>query len=136
VKRQREPSPFVDADRGERIKDMDHEGVDVNLTLPSGWLGTWTAGDDVALEVAMHRAYRRWMADYCSAFPNRLGGVILAGARDIECVLAEIRHWGQASWTWGLMVYAPVGIPLDHPAEPLYAKAAEFDLPPCSTPSR
>ena len=46
VKRTREPSPLVDADPGERIKDMDHEGVDVNLTLPSGWFGTWTAGDD------------------------------------------------------------------------------------------
>jgi tetratricopeptide (TPR) repeat protein len=30
---------------------------------------------------------------------------------------------------WGLMVYAPVGMPLDHPTlEPLYAAAAEFDL--------
>ena len=53
VKRTREPSPLVDADPSERIKDMDHEGVDVNLTLPSGWFGTWTAGDDVALEMAM-----------------------------------------------------------------------------------
>ena len=96
VKRTREPSPLVDADPGERIKDMDHEGVDVNLTLPSGWFGTWTAGDDVALEMAMYRAYHRWMADYCGAYPNRLGGVILAGARDIDGALAEIRRWGQA----------------------------------------
>src|SRR5207248_497529 len=73
VKRTREPSPLVDADPGERIKDMDHEGVDVNLTLPSGWFGTWTAGDDVALEMAMYRAYHRWMADYCGAYLNRLG---------------------------------------------------------------
>ena len=72
---------------------MDLEGVDVNLTLPSGWFGTWTAGDDVALEMAMYRAYHRWMADYCGAFPERLGGVILACARDIEGSLAEIRHW-------------------------------------------
>jgi hypothetical protein len=27
VKRMRDPSPDVDADPGERIKDMDHEGV-------------------------------------------------------------------------------------------------------------
>jgi uncharacterized protein len=129
VKRTREPSPLVDADPGERIKDMDHEGVDVNLTLPSGWFGTWTAGDDVVLEMAMYRAYHRWMADYCGAYPTRLGGVILAGARDIDGALAEIRRWGQASWAWGLMVYAPVGMPLDHPTlEPLYAAAAEFDL--------
>ena len=129
VRRTRQPSPLVDADPGERIKDMDHEGVDVNLTLPSGWFGTWTAGDDVVLEMAMYRAYHRWMADYCGAYPTRLGGVILAGARDIDGALAEIRRWGQASWAWGLMVYAPVGMPLDHPTlEPLYAAAAEFDL--------
>ena len=113
----------------QRIKDMDFEGVDVNLTLPSGWFGTWTAGDDVALEMAMYRAYHRWMADYCGAYPNRLGGVILAGARDVEGALAEIRRWGHASWAWGMMVYAPAGMPLDHPAlEPLYAEAAELDL--------
>jgi len=120
VKRTRQPSPLVDSDPGERIKDMDHEGVDVNLTLPSGWFGTWTSGDDVALEMAMYRAYNRWMADYCGAYQNRLGGVILAGARDIDGALVEIRRWGRANWAWGLMVYAPVGMPLDHPAlEPL-----------------
>jgi len=90
VRRTRQPSPLVDADPGERIKDMDHEGVDVNLTLPSGWFGTWTAGDDVVLEMAMYRAYHCWMADYCGAYPNRLGGVILAGARDVDGALAEI----------------------------------------------
>jgi hypothetical protein len=49
VEREREPSPRVDHDPAERIRDMDYEGVDVNLTLPSGWFGTWTTGDDVAL---------------------------------------------------------------------------------------
>jgi len=58
VKREREPSPRVDADPTERIRDMDYEGVDVNLTLPSGWFGTWTSGDDVALEAADRRAAR------------------------------------------------------------------------------
>ena len=80
VARERQPSPEVDADPAARIADMDYEGVEVNLTLPSGWFGTWTAGEDVALEMAMYRAYHRWMADYCGDYPNRLGGVILAGA--------------------------------------------------------
>jgi hypothetical protein len=93
VKRSRQPSPLVDDDPAERIKDMDHEGVDVNLMLPSGWFGTWTAGDDVALEIAMYRAYHRWMADYSNAYPTRLGGVILAGARDIDGALEEVRTW-------------------------------------------
>src|SRR5437868_6340050 len=108
---------------------MYHERVDVNLTLPSDWCGTWTADDDVALEMAMYRAYHRWMSDYCGAFPQRLGGVILAGARDIDGSLAEIRRCAGARWAWGLMVYAPVGMPLDHPdLEPLYAAAADLDL--------
>jgi hypothetical protein len=88
VKRTREPSPQVDADPGARIADMDFEGVDVNLTLPSGWFGTWSAGDDISHEMAMYRSYHRWMEDYCSAYPKRLGGVILAGARDLEGGLA------------------------------------------------
>ncbi len=129
AKRRREPSPQGDADPAERLKDMDYEGTDVNLTLPSGWFGTWTSGDDVALEMAMYRAYHRWMADYCAAAPSRLGGIVLAGARDIEGALGEIRRWGRAAWAWGLMVYAPAGMPLDHPAlEPIYRAAAEHDL--------
>jgi uncharacterized protein len=130
VARQRQPSPLVDAEPSARIADMDLEGVEVNLTLPSGWFGTWTAGDDVALEMAMYRAYHRWMEDYCGAFPLRLGGVILAGSRDVAGSLVELRRCGREGWAWGVMVYAPLGVPLDHPdLEPIYAAAAELDLP-------
>lgn len=129
VKRSRDPSPRVDADPSERIKDMDYEGVDVNLTLPSGWFGTWTAGDDVALEQGMYRAYHRWMQDYCADYPERLGGVILACGRDVPGSVEEIRRWGKSCWAWGLMLYAPYGMPLDHPDfEPIWAEAAEHDL--------
>ena len=129
AQRDREPSPLVDNDPAERIKDMDHEGVDVNLTLPSGWFGTWTAGDDVALEMGMYRAYHRWMEDYCGKYPQRIGGVILVCARDIKASVEEIRRWGKSRWAWGLLVYAPYGMPIDHPdIEPIWAEAESFDL--------
>jgi uncharacterized protein len=129
VARQRQPSPLVDADPSARIADMDYEGVEVNLALPSGWFGTWTSGDDLALEMAMYRAYHRWMADYCGAYPRRLGGVILAGSRDVAGSLVEMRRCGGADWAWGVLVYAPFGVPLDHPdLEPIYAEAAALDL--------
>ena len=125
----RKPSPLVDYDPAERIKDMDYEGVDVNLTLPSGWFGTWTASDDVALEMGMYRAYHRWMEAYCGAFPDRLGGVILVSARDVPGSLEEIRRWGKSRWAWGAMVYAPYGTPLDHPdLEPVWAACQDQDL--------
>src|SRR3954470_10218128 len=129
VKRERDPSPRLDADPSERIKDMDYEGVDVNLTLPSGWFGTWTASEDVSLEAGMYRAYHRWMQDYCSDYPSRLGGVILACGRDVKSAVEEINRWGKSKWAWGVMLYAPYGVPLDHPDfEPIWAAAAEHDM--------
>src|SRR4029078_12356516 len=76
VARAREPSPLVDADPAARIADIDQQGGDVNLTLPSGWFGTWTSGDDIALEMAMYRAYHRWMAGYFAGVPPALGEVV------------------------------------------------------------
>ena len=129
VARERDVSPRVDDDPAERIKDMDYEGVDVNLMLPSGWFGTWTAGEDVALEMGMYRAYHRWINDYCAAHPERLGAVMLASARDVAGSVAEMRRYGKARWAWGVLVYAPYGMPLDHPdLEPVWAAAEALDL--------
>jgi hypothetical protein len=63
VKRDRAISPDVDRSSAARI-------ADVNFLLPSGWFGTFTTGEDVALEMGMYRAFHRWMADYCGSIPN------------------------------------------------------------------
>ena len=129
VKRERDVSRRGDHNPAERIKDLDYEGVDVNLMLPSGWFGTFTAGEDVALEMGMYRAYHRWMQDYCGDYPQRLGGLILTSARDVEGSVAELKRWGNARWAWATMVYAPYGVPLDHPdLEPIWAASANLDL--------
>jgi predicted TIM-barrel fold metal-dependent hydrolase len=123
------PLPRAETDPSERIKDMNREGVDVNLTLPSSWFGTFTAHDDVTLETAMYHAYHRWMADYCGAFPDRIKGVILACARDIAESLKEIERCAQEDWPLACMVYAPSGFPLDHPdLEPVWAACQHHDL--------
>lgn len=128
-KREKNPDPEGDVDPAKRIADMDYEGVDVNLMLPSGWFGTWTTGDDVALEMGMYRAYHRWMDDYCKKYPGRLGSVMLLSARDPEGSVAEIKKWGKSHWAWGILVYAPAGSPLDHPdIEPIWKAAADHDL--------
>jgi hypothetical protein len=73
VKRERAISPDVDRSSAARIADMDFEGADVNFMLPSGWFGTFTAGDDVALEMGMYQAFHRWMAEYCGQYLGRAG---------------------------------------------------------------
>ena len=125
----REPVPTVDHDVHSRIQDMDLEGADVNLLLPSGWFGAFTTVPDLSLELAAFRAYNRWMADYCGAYPDRLGGVIILSGRDVEGGLRELARCANERWPWGIFVYAPYGKPLDHPDfEPYWAAAQEHDL--------
>jgi predicted TIM-barrel fold metal-dependent hydrolase len=125
----RKPNPTVDVDVSARIADMDFEGVDVNFMLPSGWFGTFTADEDVTLEMGMYRAYHRWMEDYCKPHPKRLGGVILVSPRDVKASIEEIRKWGKSQWAWGVLPYAPYGTPLDHPdLEPIWKEAEAHDL--------
>ena len=123
------PDPLCERDATVRIKDMDSEGVDVNLMLPSGWFGTWTTVDDAAIETAMYEAYHRWMRDYCAAFPSRLKGVICVAARSVETSLAELHRAAKEAWPLAVFVYAPYQFPLDHPdLEPIWKAAADYDL--------
>jgi len=123
------PNPLCERDPAARIRDMDIEGIDVNLMLPSGWFGCWTTIKDVGLETALYEAYHRWMADYCAAFPSRLKGVILAAARDVQTSVAEIERAAKEAWPLAVFVYAPYQFPLDHPdLEPIWKAAADNDL--------
>lgn len=125
----RDPNPNVDRDPAARMADLDIENVDVNLLLPSGWFGSFTALPDLTLELAAYEAYNRWMKDYCGAFPHRLGGVILASARSVSASVREIERCAAEPWAWGLFPYVPYGTPLDHPdLEPLWAAAEAYDL--------
>ncbi len=127
--RDRNPDPEGDINPAKRIADMDYEGVDANLMLPSGWFGTWTTGDDVKLEMGMYEAYHRWMDDYTKDYKGRLGSVMPLSARDPQGSVEIIKRWGKAHWAWGILVYAPAGSPLDHPdIEPIWKAAADHDL--------
>jgi uncharacterized protein len=125
----KEPNPRGDYEPAARIADLDYEGVDANLLLPSGWFGCWTAIDNTALENAMYRAYNRWMKDYCAAYPERLTGVILVSGRDVDGSLPELKRAAKEPWAMSVFVYAPYGMPLDHPSlEPYWGVAEENDL--------
>jgi uncharacterized protein len=123
------PRPHAETDPAERIKDMNREGVDVNLTLPSSWFGTFTADPDVELEAAMYRAYHRWMSEYCSAYPSRIKGVILVCFRDLENSLKELEARAQEDWPLAAFVYAPSEAPLDHPKlDAVWARCQDLNL--------
>jgi len=123
------PTDRVSFDPHARIKDMDIEGVDVNMMLPSGGLPALCGLDDVGIELAMYEAYHRFLNDYCSPYPDRLTSVILVSGRDVPASVAEIRRCAREDWPVGVFPICPPGLSLDDPAwEPIWAEAQEQDL--------
>jgi uncharacterized protein len=123
------PSDRVSFDPHARVKDMDLEGIDVNMILPSGGVPAFCALEDVALEQALYRAYHRVLAEYCAPYPERLTSVVLVSARDADASVAEIRRCGEEPWPVGVFPICPPELSLDDPAwEPIWAAAEAYDL--------
>jgi predicted TIM-barrel fold metal-dependent hydrolase len=123
------PSERVSFDPEARVRDMDLEGVDVNMVLPSGGVPAFCALDDVPLELAMYQAYHRFLKDYCGPYPDRLTSVVLVSARDAAGSVAEVRRCSREDWPVGIFPICPPDLPLDDPAwEPIWAEAQEHDL--------
>jgi uncharacterized protein len=120
------PTPGGSDDDAEaRVRDMDEEGVDVQLMLP----GLPPATDDVEIELAFIRANHRYTNDFCSKYPHRLKSLIVVSNRAIAESVQEIRKWARAPWVVGIQPNLTVGFPLDHPdLEPIWAAANEEEL--------
>ncbi len=68
-----------------RMADMDEDGVDAEVLYGSGVGGGITLRTaDRPLRFALMRAYNDWLAQFCSAAPDRLVGI------------AEVPHWDTA----------------------------------------
>jgi predicted TIM-barrel fold metal-dependent hydrolase len=123
------PDDRVSFDSHARIKDMDIEGVDVNMVLPSGGIAAFSGLDDAAVELSMYQAYHRFLKDYCAPYPDRLTSVLHVTVRDVAASVAEIRRCGKERWPVGIFPVCPPGMTLDDPDwEPIWAAAQEHDL--------
>ncbi len=123
------PSDRVSFDPHARVRDMDIEGIDVNMVLPSGGVPAFCAVPDVALELAMYGAYHRFLKDYCAPYPDRLTSVILVSGRDAAGSVAEMRRCAREDWPVGIFPICPPEMSLDDPDwEPIWAAAQDLDL--------
>ena len=72
----------------DRIVELDREGIDVAVLYPS--LGLGIGGlDDAEHAVLACRIYNDWLADYCSAAPDRLIGVGAVPMQDPVAAVVE-----------------------------------------------
>jgi predicted TIM-barrel fold metal-dependent hydrolase len=80
---------------GERLADMDRDGMDAAVLFGGGPLGT---GND-ELFMASFSAYNRWLADFCSYERSRLCGVAYVPMRDVQQTVAMMKDAAKLGFT-------------------------------------
>ncbi|HEY2665053.1 MAG TPA: amidohydrolase family protein [Candidatus Binataceae bacterium] len=126
------PDPRGGSDPKARMKDMDREGIDVAVLFATV-VSSFCALKDVEFEIAMIRAYHRWLAEYCAAYPTRLKGVAVVPMRAPEIAAAEIKRVSKEPWAVGVYLSGHMEDKLlDHPMfRPIWDACQAEDLPAC-----
>jgi predicted TIM-barrel fold metal-dependent hydrolase len=118
------------SDSKTRLEAMDMEGVHLAVLYPS--MGIWFGGvRDARFAGALCRAYNDWIAEYCSADPERLKAVGVLPVQDIAEARRELaRVVNDLGLVGGII---PVPIPEknvgDRELHPLYEEAQRLDVP-------
>ena len=113
-----------------RIKDMDNEGWDIQVCLPTKAVSLpGFIPDDV--QGAMCVAYNSWAHDFCSGAPERIKFTATVPGHDIDDMVAEIRR--SVSELGAVSVFLPKAIPEKMWHHPDYTKVwetvTELDVP-------
>jgi predicted TIM-barrel fold metal-dependent hydrolase len=138
-----QPLPYIPAPEGGwdipaggsnaklRLADMDMQGIAQSVLFPT--LGLAFAGlADIEVQAGLCRAYNNWLAEFCSADPQRLIGVAVVPQGDIAGCLSEARRAvGELGFRAVMLRPNPVkGRGLDHVYwEPLWDLLEELNVP-------
>ncbi len=117
----------------ERVKDMELEGIDVQVLFPTQGLFI-QAVSNAPLAAALCRAYNNWLADYCRACPGRFVGIGAVPLHDVKEAVKEARRAVTQLGMKGIFVRPnPLnGRTLDDSLyDPLYAEIQELDVTLC-----
>jgi predicted TIM-barrel fold metal-dependent hydrolase len=113
-----------------RLRDMDKLGVELQVIYPTLFLVYLT--DDAPLEIALCRAYNRWLAEACAKSGGRLRWVVVPPLRAVEESVKEIK-WAKDHGAVGVFFRGLEGDKtLDNPYFfPVYQAAMDVDMPIC-----
>ena len=113
-----------------RLRDMDRLGVDVQVIYPTLFLMYVT--DDADLEIALTRAYNRWMWQVWEKSDGRLRWTCVPPLRNVEASLDEIEQ-AKEHGAVGIFFRGMEGErTLDDPYFfPVYEHASRLNLPIC-----
>jgi len=118
------------ADPVTRLAHKDRMGVGVQVIYPTLFIAYLT--EDVALEVALCRAYNRYMADVWARGRNELRWVVVPPLRSTEASLEEI-NFGRDHGATGVLFRGIEGERslADPFFYPVYSEASRLNMPIC-----
>ncbi|MCZ7526539.1 MAG: amidohydrolase [Acidimicrobiia bacterium] len=126
-------------DVAERVKDMDLDGVHVQLNFPSfpGFAGsTFLGATDKDLATACVVAWNDFMLDeWCAHTPDRFIPMVMVPLWDVDAAVAEVQRTAAKGARAITFSEAPhrVGLPSFHSGhwDPLLAAAQDAEMPLC-----
>jgi predicted TIM-barrel fold metal-dependent hydrolase len=130
-------------DANRRLKELDREGISGEVIFPDFGLPFELHPPLVAAIVgyqrtpeqveAANRAYNRWLVDFCSTAPDRMGGLAVLSFADPDATVEEIR-WAKQAGLKGIVLPAMnENMPLfDKRYEPVWSVLEELGLPVCT----
>ncbi|MCE2392889.1 MAG: amidohydrolase [Proteobacteria bacterium] len=86
-----EPNPGA-SDPKARLSDMDAMGVDQAFLYPTWFAEGFQLVEDPDVAYALARAYNDWMADFCSAAPERLFAAAMLPLQNLDFAVEELRR--------------------------------------------
>lgn len=115
-------------DPAARLVDQDLDGVAAEVLY--GGANPLKSSQDPAMREQAHRAYNDWLADFCSAAPDRLIGIAELPMDTPEGAIAELIRATEAGHR-GVMIgaFPPSGGWGDSHWEPLWHAAEERNVP-------
>ena len=118
------------ADVPARLAAMDAQRVDIQVVFSSLFLNIRCARPNA--ELALTRAYNRWIADKCSASGGRLRWVFVPSLKNPAETVKDMK-WAKEHGAVGVLFRGIEGDKfLDHADfDPVYAQAAALELPIC-----
>jgi predicted TIM-barrel fold metal-dependent hydrolase len=97
-----------------RIKEIDRDTIWGEVMYPTFGLGFYGI-DDAEFKWALLRAYNEWLAEFCSAHPNRFKGIAMIANDDPALAVAELERAKKLGHV-GIMIptVAGEGVPQYH----------------------
>jgi uncharacterized protein len=113
-----------------RLRHMDELGTDIHVLFPTVFLRPVTMRSDA--EVALYRAYNRWLGDIWSQSRDRLRWAVMLPWSNLEAAKEELR-WSKDNGACAIFMRGieQERLPSDPYYYPIYELASELDIPVC-----